>query len=51
MLPVANLNYTCGVFELVAGRFLNISAGVGYLTKARFLVPPELVLFTLKRAE
>lgn len=49
LLPVANRHYTRGVFELGAGRFLNISAGVGYLTKARFLVPPEIVLFTLQR--
>lgn len=50
MLPVANRRYTSGVFDITPTMNLSISTGVGYLTQARFFVPPEIVLFTLRRA-
>lgn len=50
-LPVANKRYTRGAFDLADGRHLYINVGLGYIRKARFLVRPEMTLFTLTNDE
>jgi predicted MPP superfamily phosphohydrolase len=49
ILPVANRRYTSGEIDLVRGRKLYISRGVGHLTRVRFNVRPEITLFHLGR--
>jgi predicted MPP superfamily phosphohydrolase len=49
LLPVRNLRYTRGTFDVGSGRMMYISAGVGHLLKARFNVRPEIPVFTLAR--
>jgi uncharacterized protein len=47
VLPVRNRRYTAGVFDVGPGRTLYINRGLGHLTKVRFNVRPEIILFTL----
>ncbi|MBY0588176.1 metallophosphoesterase [bacterium] len=48
LLPVKNKRYTSGYFELSGGRHLYVNPALGYLHRVRFLVPPEITLFTLE---
>jgi len=50
LLPVKNRRYVAGEVSVDAERTLYISRGVGHLLKARFLVRPEITLFTLRSA-
>jgi len=50
LLPVQNLRYTSGAFELPGDRRLYISRGVGHLTQVRFNVRPEVTIFELQKA-
>ncbi|HVO59266.1 MAG TPA: metallophosphoesterase [Dongiaceae bacterium] len=50
LLPVTNRRYTCGPFDLAAGRNMYISRGVGHLLRVRFNVRPEVPVFRLRRA-
>ena len=50
-LPVKNLRYTCGEFDLGDGRQLYINRGLGYHRRVRFNVRPEITAFTLRRAD
>ncbi|HKW11543.1 MAG TPA: metallophosphoesterase [Gemmatimonadaceae bacterium] len=50
LLPVRNRRYVSGAVTVDAGRTLYISRGVGHLIRARFLVRPEITLFTLRQA-
>jgi predicted MPP superfamily phosphohydrolase len=50
ILPVRNKRYTSGAFDVGPGRTLYINRGLGHLLRVRFLVRPELTLFTLERA-
>ena len=50
VLPVKNKRYTSGEIVVNAERKLYISRGVGHLLKARFLVRPEITIFTLRAA-
>ncbi len=50
IVPVKNLRYTAGVFDLPGNRTLYISRGVGHLFQVRFNVRPEVTVFTLQRA-
>jgi predicted MPP superfamily phosphohydrolase len=50
LLPVRNRRYTAGPIEVVEGRWLYISRGVGHLLEVRFNVRPEVPLFRLRRA-
>jgi predicted MPP superfamily phosphohydrolase len=50
LLPVKNKRYTAGYFALEGGRQLYINRALGYLHRVRFLVPPEITLFTLQSA-
>jgi predicted MPP superfamily phosphohydrolase len=50
LLPVKNRRYVAGEVSVDASRTLYISRGVGHLIKARFLVRPEITLFTLRSA-
>jgi predicted MPP superfamily phosphohydrolase len=47
MLPVQNKRYTAGKIPLEGGRTLYINRALGYLHRVRFLVRPEITLFTL----
>ncbi len=51
IVPVANKSYTQGLFSPQPGQHLYINPGIGYLRQLRFLVPPEITLFTLRRDE
>lgn len=50
LLPAQNRRYVAGEVAVDAGRRLYISRGVGHLIRARFLVRPEITLFTLRAA-
>lgn len=50
LLPVKNRRYVAGEVSVDAARTLYISRGVGHLIRARFLVRPEITLFTLRSA-
>ncbi len=50
-LPVKNRRYTAGEFALSGHRRMYISRGVGHLLQARFLVRPEVTVFTLTSAQ
>lgn len=50
LLPVRNLNYQAGEYELSGRRRMYINRGVGHLLQVRFNVRPEVTLFRLERA-
>lgn len=50
ILPVKNLRFTRGAFDLGAGRWLYINRGLGYLRRVRFNVRPEITVFHLREA-
>lgn len=50
LLPVRNRRYTAGYFDLSGDRRLYINRALGYLHRVRFLVRPEITLFTLQAA-
>lgn len=50
LLPVRNRRYVSGAVTVDADRTLYISRGVGHLIRARFLVRPEITVFTLRPA-
>jgi predicted MPP superfamily phosphohydrolase len=50
ILPVKNLRYTAGAFDLSDGRRLYINPGLGYLKRVRFNVRPEVTVFRLRAA-
>ena len=50
MLPVKNRRYTSGQFDLLGGRQMYISRGVGHLLRVRFNARPEVTLFQLASA-
>lgn len=50
IIPVRNARYTAGVIAVNDQRTLYISRGVGHLLRARFMVRPEITLFTLSAA-
>jgi uncharacterized protein len=50
IVPVKNLRYTAGAFELSSNRRMYISRGVGHLLQVRFNVRPEIPIFRLQRA-
>jgi predicted MPP superfamily phosphohydrolase len=50
LLPVKNRRYIAGEVSVDAARTLYISRGVGHLIRARFLVRPEIGIFTLRSA-
>jgi predicted MPP superfamily phosphohydrolase len=47
LLPVENRRYVAGVVEVDRGRRLYINRGLGHLLRVRFLVRPEITVFTL----
>lgn len=47
ILPVKNLRYTQGAFDVSGGRRLYINPGLGYLKRVRFNVRPEITVFRL----
>lgn len=49
LLPVKNKKYTSGFFDLEGGRKLYINRGLGHSLKIRFMVRPEITLFSLKK--
>jgi len=50
IVPVKNLRYTAGAFELSNSRHMYVSRGVGHLLRVRFNVRPEIPIFCLQRA-
>lgn len=48
LLPVRNRRYVAGAIPVDRDRTLYISRGVGHLIRARFLVRPEITVFTLR---
>jgi predicted MPP superfamily phosphohydrolase len=50
LLPVRNRRYTCGEFELAAGRRLYVNRGLGASTRVRFNARPEVTVFRLAAA-
>ena len=51
IVPVNNRRYIAGEVDLYDGRKLYINRGLGHLRHIRFNVPPEITVFTLRRAE
>jgi predicted MPP superfamily phosphohydrolase len=47
ILPVKNLRYTSGAFELPGNRSMYISRGVGHVMQVRFNARPEVTVFEL----
>ena len=47
ILPVKNLRYTAGAFDLGDGRSMYINRGLGHLKRVRFNVRPEITLHRL----
>lgn len=50
LLPVNNPRYTAGKIDLEGNRTLYINRALGHLHQVRFLVRPEITIFTLERA-
>src|SRR5262249_20646942 len=50
IVPVRNKRYAQGEIALTGGRTLYVSRGLGYTTRVRFNVRPEMTLFTLEAA-
>ena len=50
MIPVINKKYSSGKFNLSNGRSLYINRALGHLHQVRFLVRPEITVFTLEKA-
>ncbi|WP_407484078.1 metallophosphoesterase [Elizabethkingia meningoseptica] len=50
VLPVRNKRYTSGEIDLQDGRMLYINRAIGHSRQIRFMVRPEITLFTLTRA-
>jgi predicted MPP superfamily phosphohydrolase len=50
IIPVANKRYTSGEIAVGDGRRVYISRGIGFNVQVRLNVPPEIALFTLRRA-
>jgi hypothetical protein len=51
ILPVRNKRYAAGEVDLGDGRRLYVNRGLGHLLPVRFLVRPEMTLFTLMTAD
>jgi predicted MPP superfamily phosphohydrolase len=51
LLPVQNKRYVAGEVDAGEGRRLYINRGLGHLVRVRFLVRPEITMFTLRREE
>jgi len=49
-VPVGNKRYVAGAYELKGNRMLYINRGLGHHLRVRFLVRPEITLFTLRAA-
>ncbi len=47
LLPVKNRKYTSGVIDLEDGRMLYINRALGHSFQVRFMVRPEITVFTL----
>ncbi len=50
IIPVKNKKYTSGEIDLMDGRLLYINRAIGHSFQVRFLVRPEITVFTLARA-
>lgn len=50
LLPVQNRNYISGEIDLGDGRTLYINRALGHSIQARFMVRPEITLFTLLKS-
>lgn len=49
IIPVQNKRYTAGAFDLHDGRMLYINRALGNLRHVRFMVRPEITVFTMQR--
>jgi uncharacterized protein len=47
-VPVGNKRYVAGEYQLEHGRMLYVNRGLGHHMRVRFLVRPEITLFTLR---
>lgn len=50
VLPVKNKKYNSGEIDLLDGRMLYINRAIGHSFQVRFMVRPEITVFTLTRA-
>lgn len=50
-LPVENLRYVSGEFDLGDGRRLYVNRGLGFNRRVRFNARPEITAFTLRRVD
>lgn len=50
LLPVKNTKYVSGEIDLEDGRTLYINRAIGHSYQVRFMVRPEITLFTLKQS-
>ncbi len=50
VLPVKNKKYISGAFDLEDGRMLYINRAIGHSLQIRFMVRPEITVFTLTQA-
>jgi predicted MPP superfamily phosphohydrolase len=48
IVPVGNKRYVAGEYALSDGRMLYINRGLGHHLRVRFLVRPEITVFTLR---
>ncbi len=48
ILPVKNRRYSAGAVDAGGGRTLYVNRGLGYITRVRFGVRPEITCFTLR---
>ncbi len=50
ILPVKNKEYISGEIDLQDGRMLYINRAIGHSRQVRFMVRPEITVFTLTQA-
>jgi predicted MPP superfamily phosphohydrolase len=48
ILPINNKRYVRGEYDLGDSRRLYVNRGLGYIRRVRFLVRPEVTVFTLR---
>ena len=50
LLPVKNKKYTAGEIDLEDGRMLYVNRAIGHSLQIRFMVRPEITVFTLQKS-
>lgn len=50
LLPVKNKKYAAGEIDLEDGRMLYVNRAIGHSLQIRFMVRPEITVFTLQKS-